>query len=356
MEQDERFMRRAIGLATRGAGRVSPNPMVGAVLVHNGRIIGEGWHSVYGDLHAEAHCLENVASEDKALIPESTMYVTLEPCAHQGRQPSCAWRLVKEGVRKVVMAVADPFPEVAGKGISILEENGIEVVTGVCEEEARWMCRRFLHVQQHQRPYIILKWAQSADGFIAPSDCARFQLSNHFSQTLLHKWRTEESAIMVGYKTALGDNPQLTARLWSGSQPLRIALDRYLRLPASHHLRDGSTPTWLLNLHDESEGTAIRHIQSNFDHTMLPELFHHLLEAGHNSLIVEGGARLLTTFISAGFWDEARVFETSKKLHAGVLAPPLYNRRNVWSCDVHDDHLKFYLPTNSPYTFHPTIA
>jgi diaminohydroxyphosphoribosylaminopyrimidine deaminase/5-amino-6-(5-phosphoribosylamino)uracil reductase len=350
MEQHERFMRRAIDLASRGAGRVAPNPMVGAVLVHEDRIIGEGWHTQYGDPHAEVECLNSVAPEDKPLISESTMYVTLEPCAHQGRQPPCAWRIVKEGIRKVVVGVDDPFPEVAGKGIAILREHGIDVTTGVCEEEARWMTRRFLHTQTKDRPYVILKWAQSADGFIAPSDCARFQLSNHFSQTIVHKWRTEESAIMVGYQTALGDNPQLTARFWSGSQPLRIALDRFLRLPLMHHLLDDSTPTWLVNILEDSEGTTQR-VRSSFESDMLPILLQRLKEAGKNSVIVEGGARLLNNFIAEGLWDEARIIVTPKRLRAGLLAPVLPRCKAAWKTNLGDDQLCLFFPPDAGTAF-----
>jgi diaminohydroxyphosphoribosylaminopyrimidine deaminase/5-amino-6-(5-phosphoribosylamino)uracil reductase len=192
MHHDEQYMRRAIELAIRGAGYASPNPMVGAVLVHNGRMIGEGFHAAYGDVHAEVACLQNVAAADRHFIRESTMYVTLEPCAHQGKQPPCARRLVQEGIPRVVIAVADPFPEVNGKGTTILREAGIEVEVGCCHDEARRMCRRFLSVHECGRPYIILKWAQSADGYFAPADGSRYQLSNTFSQALVHKWRTEE--------------------------------------------------------------------------------------------------------------------------------------------------------------------
>jgi diaminohydroxyphosphoribosylaminopyrimidine deaminase/5-amino-6-(5-phosphoribosylamino)uracil reductase len=352
MNHDEQFMRRAIGLAARGCGNVSPNPMVGAVLVHQGRIIGEGWHAQYGDVHAEVACLAQVMDADKKLIPESTMYVTLEPCAHQGRQPPCARRLVAEGIQRVVIAVEDPFPQVSGKGIAILRDAGIEVETGVCREEARWMCRRFLQVQEGGRPYVILKWAQSADGYLAPADGSRYQLSNQFSQTLVHKWRTEESAILVGYNTALADDPQLTARAWNGPQPLRVALDRNLWLPLSHFLLDETTPTWIVNEHEERDGIT-RRLRLPFDDQLLPALLRRLADAGKNSLFVEGGAKLLASFVAAGLWDEARVFATPVQLGEGISAPSLKAGKPVLSTVVGDDMLHIFQPGDSRCTYIP---
>lgn len=344
-------MRRAIQLALRGSGRVSPNPLVGAVLVHEGRIIGEGWHAAYGDIHAEVACLQNVAETDKALIPQSTMYVTLEPCAHQGRQPPCAQRIVAEGIPRVVVAVQDPFPEVSGKGIAILEAAGIEVKTGICGQEARWMCRRFLAAQELRRPYVVLKWAESAEGFFAPADGSRHQLSNHFSQTLVHRWRAEESAIMVGHRTALADNPRLTARAWQGPQPLRIALDRQLSLPQTHHLLDGSTETWIINEHHNATKGLTVFAQLPFDENLLPALLQRLLAAGRNSLFVEGGAALLQSFINEKLWDEARVFRTSQILGNGLRAPVLTETFRALQVPVADDELHLYQPagTNMPY-------
>jgi diaminohydroxyphosphoribosylaminopyrimidine deaminase/5-amino-6-(5-phosphoribosylamino)uracil reductase len=344
-------MRRAIELATRGSGNVTPNPLVGAVLVYGGRIIGEGWHSVYGDVHAEVACLNSVADEDKPLIPESTMYVTLEPCAHQGRQPPCAHRLVREGIRKVVVAVEDPFPQVNGKGIAILMDAGIEVETGICIKEGRWLCRRFLCMHEQHRPYVLLKWAQSFDGYIAPKDKSRVKLSNDLSQTLVHRWRTEESAIMVGYNTALMDNPQLTARSWQGKQPLRIVLDRHLHLPQTHHLFDGSVDTWVINEVDRSNMGRTSNIDIPFDEQLIPRLFQKLSEAGKTSLFVEGGAQLLASFILPGLWDEARVFVTPKTLGSGIASPSLGNADLVLATSVSDDSLRLYHPAGSRYAY-----
>ncbi|MBZ0099323.1 MAG: bifunctional diaminohydroxyphosphoribosylaminopyrimidine deaminase/5-amino-6-(5-phosphoribosylamino)uracil reductase RibD, partial [Taibaiella sp.] len=192
----ELYIRRCFELSLRGKGRVSPNPMVGAVLVHNGRIIGEGWHKEYGGPHAEINCLASVAEEDKHLIPQSTMYVSLEPCAHHGKTPPCADRLVQERVKEVIICNTDPHDKVAGKGIEILRKAGIAVTTGVLEREGRWLSRRFFCTMEQKRPYVILKWAQTADGFFAPLDRSRYQITTQDSMQLLHKWRTEEDAIM----------------------------------------------------------------------------------------------------------------------------------------------------------------
>ena len=203
------------------------------------------------------------------------------------------------------------------------------------------MCRRFLQVQEGGRPYIVLKWAQSADGFIAPADGSRQQLSNAFSQTLVHRWRTEESAIMVGFRTALADNPQLSARLWVGPQPLRIALDRDLQLPPTHHLLDCSMPTWLINAREDAAGISQR-VRLPFDERLLPQLLERLMEAGMNSLFIEGGPALLQSFIDAGLWDEARVFTAPLSLGNGIAAPRLLDASALWHTGVGNDTLHFY--------------
>lgn len=351
LPDDERYMRRAIEIARRGAGYVSPNPMVGAVLVHNGRIIGEGWHAAYGGLHAEAACLGTVAEADRQLVSQSTMYVTLEPCAHQGRQPPCAHRLVAEGIPRVVVGASDPFPQVSGRGISIIREAGISVTEACCIAEARWLCRRFLQVQERHRPYVILKWAQSADGYFAPSDGRRYQLSNTYSQTLVHQWRTQESAMLIGYNTALTDNPQLTSRAWAGPQPLRIALDRRRQLPRTHHLFDGATPTWIVCDARGEDDPA--YLQLPFDNQLLPQLLKRIADIGKNSVIVEGGAQLLNSFIEAGLWDEARVFETPVRLGQGIAAPLLTNATEAFTTAVESDRLSVYLPAGTPYAYPP---
>ena len=347
----EQYMQRALGLAQRGKGYTTPNPMVGAVLVHEGRVIGEGWHERYGEAHAEVNCLAHVADEDRPLIPQSTMYVTLEPCAHWGKTPPCANRLVQEGVKEVVIANIDPFEKVSGNGISILKEAGIPVTAGVMAVEGKWVNRRFFCFHEQQRPYIILKWAESAEGFMAPADRSRKQLSNAFSNQLVHQWRTEESAIIVGYQTALNDNPQLTARHYPGPQPLRIALDRKLQLPGSHQLFNGDAQTWILNEQVEEVRGNVALIQMDFEASVIPALLQKLYQNNKLSLIVEGGPVLLQSFIDAGLWDEARVFKTQVSIKEGIGSPKLMNAALSSKTPVANDVLELWVNCQSVYPY-----
>ena len=350
------YMHRCLELAQQAKGHTAPNPMVGAVLVYNDHIIGEGYHHHYGADHAEVNCLKNVIEGgDQCYIPDSTMYVNLEPCAHQGITPPCATRLVAEHVKKVTIANTDPFAQVNGKGIQILTEAGIQIETGLLKEEGLWVNRRFFCFHQQKRPYIILKWAQTQDGFIAAADRSRFQITGSESQVLVHKWRTEEGAIMVGATTALNDNPQLTARLVEGHQPLRIVLDRNLQLPATHHIFDSAAPTWVVNEQRETLHGNVHSIQLKFDDTLLTHLLQRLYDAKIQSLIVEGGAALLNSFISVGLWDEARVFTGTTSLTNGIVAPALSNYTEVFPTPLHlylwDDTAQVFINKNSHYPF-----
>jgi diaminohydroxyphosphoribosylaminopyrimidine deaminase/5-amino-6-(5-phosphoribosylamino)uracil reductase len=345
------YMQLCLDLAQRAKGHTAPNPMVGAILVHNDRIIGEGWHHYYGADHAEVNCLRNVAEADKHLIPESTMYVNLEPCAHYGITPPCANRLVEEKVKKVVIANTDPFEKVSGKGIDILKKGGIEVETGVLEKEGLWVNRRFFCFHTQKRPYIILKWAQTKDGFIAPADRSRLQITGDESTRLVHKWRTEEAAIMVGTTTAMNDNPQLTARLWQGKQPLRIVLDRKLQLPHAHHVFDKAAATWIINEQKELLEGNIHSIPLIFDDTLLQQLLHKLYETKILSLVVEGGATLLNNFINAGLWDEARVFTGTASLKDGIPAPVLRDEVTAYNTAIGNDTLQVSVNKNSAYAY-----
>lgn len=325
--------------------------MVGAVLVYNDRIIGEGWHHYYGADHAEVNCLKNVADGDKHLIPESTMYVNLEPCAHHGITPPCADRLVSERIKRVVIANTDPNEKVAGKGIALLKSSGARVVTGVCEQEGQWLNRRFFRFFTDKRPYIILKWAQTSDAFIAPADRSRLQITGAESQKLVHKWRTEEAAIMVGHTTALMDNPQLTARHWEGLHPLRIVLDRKLQLPRTHNVFDNTAATWVINEQHEILDGNVHSIKLRFDDTLLSQLMNRLYEGRIISLIVEGGAHLLQSFISEGLWDEARIITCGMNLYNGVAAPMLTNCVEALSKEVGKDRLNVYINNKSAYRY-----
>jgi diaminohydroxyphosphoribosylaminopyrimidine deaminase / 5-amino-6-(5-phosphoribosylamino)uracil reductase len=344
-------MQRCLELARLGKGYAAPNPMVGAILVHNGRVIGEGWHRQYGEAHAEVNCFNSIAEPNKHLIPDSTMYVSLEPCTHYGKTPPCALRIVQEQVKEVIICNTDPFEKVGGRGIEILRAKNIRVETGLLEKEGNWLNRRFFCFHQQQRPYIILKWAETANGFIAPADKSRFQLSNVHSSQLVHKWRTEEAAIIVGYNTAFNDNPQLTARNQTGRQPLRIALDPDLSLPQTHNLFNTDADTWLINEKTEETNNNISKLKMPFNENLLQEILNRLHTAGKTSLIVEGGAQLLQSFIDLGLWDEARVFATPKILQDGVAAPRLTNADGAASFGMDDDTLMLYVNTASAYTY-----
>lgn len=313
-------MLRALQLAEIGRGSVSPNPMVGCVIVHNDVIIGEGWHKKYGDWHAEVNAVKSV--KDKTLLAEATAYVTLEPCSHFGKTPPCADLLVKHQLKKVVICNYDPFPLVAGKGIQKLLDAGIEVVTGVLEQKGRQLNARFFTVVEKNRPYIILKWAETADGFIAGENFEQIKISNALSHKLSHKWRSEEDAIMVGTNTALHDNPRLNVREWTGRNPVRIVIDRSNRLPKDLHLLDDSVKTLILSDPFAWEEYQKEKIQS---------------------IIVEGGTQLLQSFIDAELFDEIRVFRSQKQLKKGILAPVLPKNITIMSRqNLLDDELTIY--------------
>lgn len=344
-------MKRCLELAALGKGHVAPNPMVGAVLVHKGRVIGEGWHRQYGEAHAEVNCLANVADADKHLIPDSTMYVSLEPCAHTGKTPPCASRLVAEKVKEVIICNIDPFEKVGGKGLEILQQNNIATTTQVLDAEGKWLNRRFYTFHQQQRPYIILKWAQSANGYFAPYGNKRYQLTNAYSQVLVHKWRTEEAAIMVGTNTALADDPQLTARLWQGKQPLRIVIDRSLILPGNLKLFDNEVPTWVVNDKKEEQVSNTSYIKLDFDGDMLQALIAKLYAANILSVIIEGGTKLLDSFIGHRLWDEARIFTAGKDIDRGLPAPLIIEGQKAFSTTLESDVLDVYVNKNSPYPY-----
>ena len=240
-------MYRCLQLAQAGAGHVAPNPMVGAVLVYNNRIIGEGYHREYGMPHAEVNCIASVKKEDLRLVNKSVMYVSLEPCAHYGKTPPCADLIIQYRIPKVVVGCRDPFPEVNGKGIEKLLAAGVNVTTGILEKECRELNKRFFTFHTQRIPYIVLKWAQSSDGAIAATDGSAIQISNAYSSILVHRWRSEEAAILVGTRTAMLDDPALTTRLWPGKNPVRLVIDRELKLPVSLRLFDESVPTVIFN-------------------------------------------------------------------------------------------------------------
>lgn len=344
------YMQRCLELAVMGKGYVAPNPMVGAVLVYNDRIIGEGWHRQYGQAHAEVNCLQSVAEADKQFIPDSTMYVSLEPCAHYGQTPPCATRLVQEHVKEVIICNDDPFDKVAGRGLEILRQGGIPATSGLLATEGKWLNRRFFCFHQLKRPYVILKWAQTNDGFIAPADGSRMQLTGKAARELVHKWRTEEAGIMVGTTTARNDNPQLTARLVQGKQPLRIVLDRQLSLPADMNIYADDAQTWIINEEKAAIKEHVSFIKLDFNDMLLEQLMHKLHMASIQSVIIEGGAQLLNSFIKTDLWDEARVFTAPVQLGKGIKAPVL-NAKAVFGTAVGEDLLELYVNDKSNYPY-----
>ena len=320
---DEFYMRRCIELAKCGFGTASPNPMVGAVIVCDGKIIGEGWHRRCGEAHAEVNAVNSVA--DKSLLKKSTIYVSLEPCAHVGRTPACADMLIREGIPNVVVGSIDPFEKVAGRGIEKLRNAGVDVKVGVLKNECDWLNRRFFTYHTKRRPYIILKWAQTADAFIdnLRSDSKQPPLkitSEHFNR-LVHKWRTEEDAILVGTRTVQLDNPQLTARLWSGRNPVRVCIDRELKLPISSRIFSTQAKTIIINASKESVENNLIYSKVDFCENIVPQMLDVLYRNEIQSVIVEGGTRTIKSFISLGLWDEARVFTGNESIAGGVKAP-----------------------------------
>ena len=314
-------MSRCMELAVMAIGRVAPNPMVGAVLVHEGRIIGEGYHEQYGYAHAEVNCINGVKEQDKHLISDSTIYVSLEPCAHHGKTPPCADLIIERGIQRVVTGSGDPNPLVAGKGIKKLRDAGVEVTEHIMERECDFLNRRFMTYHTRQRPYIILKWAQSADGFFAPDDSRQVWLTNEYSKKLVHKWRTEEDAILVGTRTALIDDPQLTARLWEGRNPLRILIDMALHVPAESRIFDDEAMTLVYNASKEKLEFGTVYVKVDPDKPLPQQIAADLYHRKIQSVIIEGGAYTLNSFIDAGLWDEARVLTAPTLLSAGIAAP-----------------------------------
>lgn len=395
-------MQRCLQLAQLACGDVAPNPMVGAVLVHQDKIIGEGYHQQYGGPHAEVNCIASVKEENQHLIKQSVLYVSLEPCAHWGKTPPCADLIIEKKIPKVVIGCPDSFVQVNGKGIEKLRAAGVEVEVGILEEECKELNKRFFTFHQKKRPYVVLKWAQTLNGMIAlrqrppltpPTGknnaqpllkqearhlsgtsqseqrsadpfpvggsrmgAFRLLISNDFSNRLVHKWRSEEAAIVVGTNTALYDDPQLSTRLWSGKNPIRIVIDMNLRLPSSLQVFDGLIPTIVFNKHKHNlpiENIAVQNLagvnyyqlteEVNLIHQLLNGLYHLNIQ----SILVEGGAQLLQSFIDEGLWDEASVITNEQLLIGdGLQAPVLINHQLIKSQTIFSDVIRFYHHAN----------
>lgn len=345
-------MQRCIELAQLGRGNVAPNPMVGSVLVYQDKIIGEGFHKQYGQAHAEVNCIASVKEEDRHLISQSILYVSLEPCAHFGKTPPCADLIIQKQIPHVVVGCRDPFEQVNGKGIEKLKAVGIRVEQGVLEAECKDLNKRFFTFHKERRPYVILKWAQTLDNKIAGFGKERLKISSEATNRLVHKWRSEETAILVGTNTALADDPQLGTRLWPGKNPVRVVVDMNLRLPETLQIFDGKIPTIIFNKYQHtlpfeqiSAGSlkGVNYYQVTEDVSFAHQLLNGLYQLGVQSVLVEGGAQLLQSFIDDDAWDEARVITNEiLVIGNGLPAPDLGNSLLVTSEKIFSDTVRTY--------------
>ncbi len=345
MNTAEKYMNRCLELARLGAGSVAPNPMVGCVIVHEGRIIGEGFHQKCGEAHAEVNAIRSV--KDQALLSDSTLYVSLEPCAHFGKTPPCSDLIIEHRIPRVLVGSVDPFAEVAGKGIDKMLRAGIEVKVGILEHDCLWLNRRFFTFHQKKRPYLILKWAQTLDGFI---DIDRSQItfgqptwiSNELSRRQVHKQRTEEAAILIGTNTALKDNPSLTVREWHGKQPLRLLIDRKNYLSKKLSLKNRVHPTLVFTGEEVESKPNLEYHKIDFQSNIIPQILRSLYDREIQSVVIEGGQHLLQSFIDQGLWDEAHVYFGNNFFVKGVAAPRL-PVAPIQSENMHDSLLKFFV-------------
>lgn len=340
--QDEFYIRRCIELAQKAIGNTYPNPLVGSVIVHNGKIIGEGYHHKAGENHAEINAINSV--EDKTLIPESTIYVSLEPCAHYGKTPPCALKIVELGFKKVVIGAMDSHDKVNGKGKKIIQDAGIEVVSGVLEKECIDLNKRFFTYHEKKRPFIILKWAESGDRFV-DKDFKPTQISNSLTKQFVHQLRSDEHSILIGTMTALRDNPSLTTREIFGKNPIRILIDIDLKVPTDFNIYSNEADTLVFNSVKESEEGNIKFIKTsreNFIENMLKKLYEFQIQ----SIIVEGGSFLLQQFIDADLWDETIIIKNKNLiLENGTKAPNFVN--NPFEIkDFRDNIIEFYKNSN----------
>jgi len=343
MTTHEFYMKRCIELAKNGLGTTYANPLVGSVIVHEGKIIGEGWHKKAGEPHAEVHAVNSV--KDKSLLKEATIYVSLEPCSHFGKTPPCCDLIITKEIPNVVVGTVDPFARVAGKGIKKLVESGKNVIVGVLEDECNELNKRFFTFHQKKRPYIILKWAETADGFIAPvskEEKSPVWITNQYSRQLVHKWRTEEQAILVGTTTVLEDNPRLDARDFYGNNPVRIVLDKSGKISENYYVQNNLQKTIFIT-ESENYTTTENCIYENaiFDSQLISKICIILYKNEIQSVIIEGGSKTLQSFINIKLWDEARVFIGQTTFQNGTTAP-IISGNLVASFDIMGDKLKIF--------------
>lgn len=343
MNQHEIYMKRCLQLAKNGLGTTYPNPLVGSVIVHNGKIIGEGWHKKAGEPHAEVNAINSV--KNKSLLKKSTIYVNLEPCSHFGKTPPCANLIIEHQIPKVVIGCIDTFSEVTGKGIEKLTNAGCEVVLNVLEKECIEINKRFFTFHNKKRPYIILKWAETIDGFIAPlmnETKSSFAISNPYSRQLVHKYRSEEQAILVGTKTVLNDNPSLDTRDWFGSNPIRVILDKSSKISSEFQVKNKKNPTIVFTEQENcinSENCIYENLI--FDKDLIINLMDVLYHKNIQSVIIEGGTQTLQHFIDQNLWDEARIFISKKKLVIGIKKP-VFSKKWHQQHFIEDNQLNIY--------------
>jgi len=328
----EYYIKRCLEIAKNGLGLTAPNPMVGSVIVYNNKIISEGYTSAYGENHAEVNAINNL--KNKELLKEATLYVTLEPCSHFGKTPPCSDLIVKHQIPNVVIGCIDDNPEVSGRGITKLKASGCHVTVGVLDTECKQHHKRFFTFHNKKRPYIILKWAETKDGFIAPQSKDKKQpvwVTNEFSRQMVHQWRAEEQAILVGTNTVLEDNPSLTVRDWTGKNPIRIVIDRQLKLPKNISV-----------FNTEAETLLISKNEADFNMPLAKQIASILHSKNINSVIIEGGLQTLQTFINENLWDEARVFTGPTIFKHGIKAPQ-FSGQLISETHILQDTLKLYV-------------
>ncbi|MBO6118228.1 MAG: bifunctional diaminohydroxyphosphoribosylaminopyrimidine deaminase/5-amino-6-(5-phosphoribosylamino)uracil reductase RibD [Bacteroidales bacterium] len=353
MQTDKIFMQRCFALAQKGAGSVAPNPMVGAVVVVDNQIIGEGYHKQFGKAHAEVNAVNSV--ENKELLQQATVYVSLEPCSHYGKTPPCAELLINSKIKRCVIANTDPNPKVAGKGIQMLQDAGIEVVCGVEKEQGRYLNRRFFCFQEKKRPYIILKTAQSLEGYIdinpegtAVKDRQKYWLTNDAAKVLVHRMRAENDAFLVGANTVLNDDCQLNVRYIQGRNPIRAVYDRDLNLPHSLNFFDGTQKTIIFNnLRGEKASSSLQYVKINNQSGYLQQIIDSLYLEGVSSLVVEGGRKTLQAFLDSGLWDEAVVFTSNVLFNKGIKNPVIDSRLKASTSWVSDNRIDIYYNDNA---------
>jgi len=336
MEMKEIFMKRCIEIAKKGLGCVSPNPMVGCVIVHKNKIISEGYHKKYGDNHAEVNAINKVKNKD--ILKDSTLYVNLEPCSHHGKTPPCCDLIIKHKIPNVIIGTIDPFFKVSGSGIAKMRDNGINVEINILEEENNLLNKRFFIFLRKKRPYILLKWAQSNDGFIAPKKQeGKFWMTSKESKELVHKWRSQEDGILVGRITAEKDNPQLTNRLIVGKNPIRLIIDKNLSTEKTFNVFNNDSKTIIFNNIKDNLEDSNHFIKINFDN-VINEILAILYSKNIQSIIVEGGAKTIQSFINKNLWDEARIFKTKNNIYEGVKSP-LINGKIISTSFINSDTL-----------------